>query len=109
MRTLVNTAFTPKSVEILRPRVRQLIRELVEPLRGRDDADFLAQFAFNLPVIVMAEFLGVPSEARHEVREWSDDLAGGIFVRGNDAERMQRGEKGRRGLVDFLPPIRRAG
>ncbi|MDR0344229.1 MAG: cytochrome P450 [Nocardiopsaceae bacterium] len=108
VRSLVNKAFTPRSVERLRPRVRGLVRELAQPLRGRDGADFLAEFAFQLPVIVIAEYLGVPSDARQDVRAWSEDLGAVIFVRGDDAERMQRGEAAMARLVDFLRPVVRA-
>lgn len=102
---MVNKAFTPKSVEALRPRVRGLVRELVEPLRGRDSVDFLSEFAFTLPVVVIAEFLGVPAEARFEVRDWSNDLGGVVFNSGNDSERLEKGEAAMRKLVDFLTPI----
>lgn len=108
VRMLVNKAFTPKSVEVLRPRVQRLVRELSEPLRGGQEADFLAEFAFTLPVVVIAEFLGVPPEARNEVRRWSDDLGAVVFTRGNDAGRMQLGEDAMRNLVDFLRPLVRA-
>src|SRR5205085_4407314 len=76
-----------------------------EPMRGADDVDFLRTFAFTLPVIVIAEFLGVPPEARFDVREWSDDLAAVIFTRGDDEARLQTGENGMRKLVEFLRPI----
>jgi cytochrome P450 len=108
VRTLVNKAFTPKSVEVLRPRVRELVRELADPLRGRAEVDFLAEFAFNLPVIVIAEFLGIPPEARKDVRDWSNDLGSVIFVEGDSADRMERGERAMSNLVDFLRPIVRA-
>jgi cytochrome P450 len=108
VRSLVNKAFTPRSVEQLRPRVRELARELAEPLRGRDSVDFLAEFAFQLPVIVIAEYLGIPPEARQEVRAWSDDLGAVIFVRGEDSARLQRGEAAMASLVEFLRPVVRA-
>jgi cytochrome P450 len=105
VRALVNKAFTPRSVERLRPRVRSLVRDLVEPLRGKDRVDFFSQFAFQVPVIVIAEYLGVPSEARQDVRAWSEDLGAVIFVQGDDTDRMRRGEAAMRNLVDFLRPI----
>lgn len=108
IRALVNKAFTPRSVERLRPRVRDLVRELTEPLREQDSVDFLTQFAFSLPVIVIAEYLGVPPEARQEVRAWSEDLGSVIFVRGEDADRMRHGEAAMHKLVEFLRPIVRA-
>jgi cytochrome P450 len=107
LRTLVGGAFLPKRLEALRPRIRQLIRELAEPLRGKDEVDFFGQFSFHLPVIVIAEYLGIPKEARNEVREWSEDLSAVIFVRGGDADRMHKGDAAMRKLVDFLRPILR--
>lgn len=103
-RLLVNQAFTPKSVELIRPRVQALVRELADPLAGRADVDFFAEFAFTFPVMVIAEFLGIPKEARFEVRDWSDDLAAVVFTRG-DADRLRKGEDAMRKLVDFLRPI----
>ncbi|MGF7162610.1 cytochrome P450 [Rhodoligotrophos appendicifer] len=105
MRLVVNRAFTPKSVEVLRPRVQELVRELTEPLRAGEAVDFLGTFAFTLPVVVIAEFLGVPPEARFEVRDWSEDLGAVIFMRGKEQDRLEKGEQAMRKLVDFLRPI----
>lgn len=108
VRTLVNKAFTPKSVEVLRPRVQQLVHELAEPLKGRHDVDFFAEFAFTLPVIVIAEFLGIPPEAREDVKVWSEDLGAVIFVSGDDQERLVKGQEAMNNLVDLFRPIVRA-
>lgn len=105
MRMFVNKAFTPKSVESIRPRIQGLVRELADPLRGRDDVDFLSEFAFTLPVVVIAEFLGVPPEDRFMVREWSDDLGAVVFMRGGETSRLEKGEAAMRNLVEFLRPI----
>src|SRR5690606_31359751 len=85
MRMIVNRAFTPKSVEVMRPRIRSLVEELAAPLRGRDEIDFMSEFSFTLPVVVIAEFLGIPPEARFDVRDWSNDLAAVVFT-GDDEE-----------------------
>ena len=105
VRSLVNKAFTPRSVEELRPRVRELVQMLVDGVRGKDRVDFLAQFAFTLPVVVIAEYLGVPPEARNEVRKWSDDLGAVIFVRGDDDDRMRKGDAAMNSLVEFFRPL----
>ncbi len=105
MRLLVNQAFTPRSVEALRPRVRELVRDLAGSLRGRDSVDFMSEFAFTLPVIVIAEFLGIPPEARFDVRDWSNDLAGVVFTAGNAEDRLKIGEQAMVKLVDFFRPI----
>ncbi|MGZ3264328.1 MAG: cytochrome P450 [Croceibacterium sp.] len=105
MRSLVFKAFTPRSVEVVRERARALVRDLVEPLRTKDQFNFLTEFAFHLPVVVIAEFLGVPSELRYEVRDWSDDLAAVIFVSGDDPDRMQRAEKALLRAHECLSPL----
>ncbi|MHB8693834.1 MAG: cytochrome P450 [Solirubrobacteraceae bacterium] len=105
VRELVGAAFSAREVEQWRPRIAQLVQELIAPLRDRDDADFLGEFAFHLPVIVIAEYLGVPVEARQQIKLWSDDLGGVIFVRGDDADRLANAERAVRELEEFLRPI----
>jgi cytochrome P450 len=105
VRSLVNKAFTPRSVEKLRPRVRELVGSLIEPIRGAGQIDFLSQFAFTLPVVVIAEYLGVPADQRESLREWSEDLGAVIFVRGDDGDRMRKGEEAMNQLVQFLRPV----
>jgi cytochrome P450 len=105
IRSLVNRAFTPRSVDLLRPRVEDLLVELVEELPVGRPFDFLGDFAFHLPVIVISEYLGVPSEARDDVKVWSEDLAGVIFVRGDDHDRVARADAAVRNLTALLEPI----
>jgi cytochrome P450 len=105
IRRLVNKAFTPRSVELLRPRVQELVAQLIEPLRNEREVDFLSRFAYTLPVIVIAEFLGVPPDRREELRVWSDDLGAVIFVRGDDANRMANAERSMKDLVEMLRPV----
>jgi cytochrome P450 len=106
VRDLVGAAFSARNVEAWRPRIAELVEQLLTPLRARaSDVDFLGEFAFHLPVIVIAEYLGVPAEAREQIKLWSDDLGGVIFVRGDDEARLQNGERAVRELEEFLRPI----
>ena len=106
VRELVGAAFTAREVEGWRPRIAELVGDLLAPLRERDsDADFIGEFAFHLPVIVIAEYLGVPAEARQQIKLWSDDLGGVIFVRGDDHDRLANAERAVRELEEFLRPI----
>ena len=108
LRSLVNAAFTPRSVERLRARIRELVRSLVQPLRGGDVVNFMTQFAFTLPVIVIAEYLGLPAESRERIRALSEDLGDLIFVQGNSADRFASGERAMNGLVELIRPVVRA-
>jgi cytochrome P450 len=108
LRSLINTAFTPKSVEVLRPRIRELVRGLAEPLINRDRVNFLGEFAFTLPIIVIAEYLGVPADRRLELRSWSEDLGAVIFSEAENPGRFATGEQAMTDLVNLIRPIVRA-
>ena len=87
---------------------RQFAEDLVKvtaPLRAGGAADFLAGFAFTLPVIVIGDYLGVPEEGRDNLRQWAEDLGSVIFVSGNDEDRMRKGEDAMGRLADFLRPV----
>jgi cytochrome P450 len=75
LRGLVNKAFTPRMVEALRPRIRDVASELLDDLEGRDEFDLLTEFAAPFPIIVIAELLGIPAEDREDLRRWSDHMA----------------------------------
>jgi len=105
VRTLLNKAFIPRSIELLRPRARALVAELVEALPVGEPVDFLGGFAFHLPVMVICEYLGIPGEARESVKQWSDDLSGVVFVHGNVADRERKAEEGARSLFEYVRSV----
>jgi cytochrome P450 len=105
VRRLVSRAFTARNVDKRRVRIADLVEELADPMRGRREIDFIEEFAFHLPVIVIAEYLGVPTEARNQIKLWSDDLGSVIFVRGRDEDRLPRAERAVQELEGFLRPI----
>ena len=105
VRTLLNKAFIPRSVELLRPRARRLVAELIEALPAEEPVDFLHGFAFHLPVMVICEYLGIPAEARDPVKQWSDEMSAVIFVRGHDLDRNRRAEEGARAMLDYVRSV----
>jgi cytochrome P450 len=78
-RKLAIGAFTPRMVAALEPRVRELARECVASIRDGEPFDFVDRIAVPLPMLVIAELLGVPSSDREDFRRWSDAMieAGG--------------------------------
>ncbi|WP_405586465.1 cytochrome P450 [Streptomyces sp. NBC_01092] len=76
IRRLVSKAFTPRTVEQLKPYVRQLAGELVSGLVEAGGGDLLTDVAEPLPVAVIAEMLGIPEADRGQLRPWSADICG---------------------------------
>lgn len=83
LRGLVQQAFTPRRVRELEPRIEAIAEQLASDLVTRGTADFVATFAYPLPVVVIAEMIGVPAEDRELFRHWSDalveNLGGGLL------------------------------
>ncbi len=75
LRTLVNKAFTPKAVAALEPRIREMTHELLDAAEDPAGFDLMEGLANPLPVMVIAEMLGVPLEERAQFREWSNRRA----------------------------------
>ncbi|MGI5241297.1 cytochrome P450 family protein [Dactylosporangium sp. CA-139066] len=84
LRRLVSKVFTARRVEELRPRVGELSAALIEPLRSKDSADLVEEYAVHLPIQVICELLGVPIEDQADFRHWTSVMvsasAGGAGV-----------------------------
>jgi cytochrome P450 len=72
LRSLVTQAFTPRAVEALAPRIAALTDELLDPVVSAGTADLIELLAYPLPVIVIAELMGIPAADRDRFKQWSD-------------------------------------
>ena len=79
LREPLRRAFTPGRLADLRPRIVAIVDELLDELAASAAPDLIADFAFPLPAIVIAELLGVPPEDREDFKHWSDQLAALVF------------------------------
>lgn len=73
LRTLVSKAFTPRAVERMRPRVEAIVKERLARFEGAV-FELVDELAAPLPVMAIAEMLGVPSEDHARFRHWSDEI-----------------------------------
>lgn len=78
LRGLVSKAFTPRMVEGLRPRIVEIVDQLVDRGLERGRIDAVADFAYPLPVRIICEMLGVPPEDQDRFQGWSASLARGL-------------------------------
>lgn len=72
LRAIASRAFTPKVVADLEPRIRELTTELLDGVAGRDGFEFVETLAHPLPVIVIADLLGIPKSDLGLFRTWTD-------------------------------------
>jgi cytochrome P450 len=101
LRRLVNQAFTPRVVSGLEPRITTIATDLLEaadPVR----IDLVADFAYPLPVIVIAELLGVPSSDRDLFHRWVDAM----FSRSSEFSLRKRSEREEQELQESLWPVK---
>src|SRR5438067_3076590 len=105
LRALVQKAFTPRMIDQLRPRIIAIIGELLDRIAERDGQfDLIADLAYPLPVVVIAELLGVPPEDRSVFHEWSALLAASLDPLVSP-ELMQRVLPAREALHTYLRGI----
>jgi cytochrome P450 len=74
LRKLVSKAFTPRRVRELEPRIREITGELLSHATGSSEVEAMATLANPLPVIVIAELLGVSAADHAQFKVWSNDL-----------------------------------
>ena len=74
LRGLMNHAFTPRRVERLRPYIQKIVDELLDNMATMPEKDAIHDLAYPLPVMVIAELLGLPQSDRAQFKKWSDDL-----------------------------------
>jgi cytochrome P450 len=74
LRGLVHKAFTPRRIEGLRAHIQSIAHTLLDAVQDQPTFDLLEDFAVPLPVIVIAELLGIPEADRHRLRPWSHDI-----------------------------------
>jgi len=75
IRGLVSMAFTRRAVAELEPRIQKIADDLLDDTDGSDRFDLVSAFAAPMPIIVIAEMLGVPPEDRDRFGDWSNDVA----------------------------------
>ena len=74
IRGLFTKAFTPRVVQGMRERIQRLTDSMIGAFVGRGEADLMPALAFPLPIIVIAEMLGVPGEDHERIKHWSEAL-----------------------------------
>jgi cytochrome P450 len=76
LRTLVSKAFTTPRMENMRPRIVQVVDDLLDKMAERSEVDLIADYTMQLPVTIVFDLLGIPQEDRDKFRRWATRLIG---------------------------------
>jgi cytochrome P450 len=86
-RKVVTQFFTPRAIRAMERRVREIARESIDAIKPGAVVDFVELVSAPLPVLVIAEMLGVPTSEQQQFKDWSDDL---IAANDGDVEAVAR-------------------
>ena len=75
-RRLVNKGFTPRMINQLHDRIHVATDRIIDNVIETGTAEFVTDIAAELPLVVIAELLGVPNEDRHKMFDWSNRMIG---------------------------------
>jgi cholest-4-en-3-one 26-monooxygenase len=75
-RKLVSHGFTPRMINALEARIREMTVRILDQAIAKGACDFVVDVAAELPVEVIAELIGVPNEDRHKIFEWTNRIVG---------------------------------
>ena len=102
MRKVVHSYFTPKSMEEWRPLVKSAVNDLLDEADQKADFDMMRDLATPLPVLVIAEMMGVPKEERPHIRMLAEKL---LNIGRGEPDRMPRLIEGMQGMLDYVDPL----
>ena len=105
LRALVSNAFTPRMIRSLRPRIQAIVDELLDRVQDAGQMDAIADFAFPLPAIVIAEMLGLPPVDREQFKQWSNDVMAFLGTGRPRVDVAKRAQQGVYALKGYLHGI----
>jgi cytochrome P450 len=111
VRRLLAPAFTPRALQVLRPRVEAFVDHLLDEAEAKGEFDLIGDLASALPVQLIGDMLGVPVEEREPLRDWSLAILGALEPRPS-AEVLAVGNAAVADFKDFLRDLidrRKAG
>ncbi len=102
MRKVLHAYFNPKAMELWRPMVIDVITELLDEAEEHGEMDVMSDFATPLPLLVIAQMLGMPNQDRKFIRDLAEKL---LFIGRGETDRMKPLTEGIQSLQEYLAPI----
>lgn len=106
LKSLVSKAFTPKVVENLRPAVYQIADNLLDQVHARGEMNLVEEYAFPLPIMVIAIMLGADPHDHPLFRKWALALQNASASRLKPPPKIyEQAEKASQEFIDYFKPI----
>ena len=102
MRRVLHGFFTPRAMEAWRPFVQKAVKELLDAAEEKGEMDVMRDLATPLPVLVIAEMMGVPPAERQYIRQLAEKL---LYIGRGEADRMRPLTEGMRGMIEYVSPL----
>jgi pimeloyl-[acyl-carrier protein] synthase len=102
MRKVVHSYFTPRAMEAWRPFVQKAVQELLDAAEHKGHMDVMKDVATPLPVLVIAQMMGVPAADRPHVRKLAEKL---LNIGRGEHDRMKPLTEGMQGMIDYVSPL----
>ena len=102
MRLILRKAFAASAFNNMEDAIRSLVQHLTEQIRGREEIDFISDFALLVPAYVIMDLLGVPRTKLASIKAWADDMA--VFIGGarNAGDKYLRAKNGCQHMAAFF-------
>lgn len=102
MRKVVHAYFTPRAMETWRPFVVDAVADLLDAAEAKGHMDVMKDLATPLPVLVIAQMMGVPKQDRPQIRALAEKL---LYLFRGESDRMPLLVEGMQGLADYVAPL----
>ncbi len=101
LREVLQSAFMPRTLAELRPRIAAIAAELLDDIGDRTAMDLVAEFAYPLPALVIGDLCGVPRDRKDQITSWSADIATFVLQGRATPDKYDRTYQALRECVDY--------
>ena len=105
LRALVNRQFTRKAVEGYRSTVRAIVDEVLDDVEAKGEMEVVRDFAYQIPMTVILDLMGVPDLDRVKIKQWSEELGLFFFIRADEPRRRHFATSGVSALAGYLTRV----
>jgi cytochrome P450 len=105
LRSLVNRQFTPKAVDGYRAQVRAIVDRVLDQVEAKGEMEVVREFAYQIPMTVILDLMGVPDLNRVKIKQWSEELGLFFFIRADEPRRRHFATRGVSALAGYMERV----